>query len=124
MTYKISLITAAGIAALALAASSAFAQAPPERRGLSDFELSAPTDVSTYRDAFERAAPPAGPTVSSDRDAFERGAAPAGTAHVATTSSGSGIEWPQIGAGFAVGILLTLALVLSLRYARVRTVAH
>ena len=39
MTRRISLVAAAGIAALALTASGAFAQAPPERRGLSDFGL-------------------------------------------------------------------------------------
>ena len=121
MTRRISLIAAAGIAALALTASAAFAQAPPERRGLSDFGLSASTPT-TVRPGVGRWGQPN--VVISHRDAFERATPPAGTAYVATVSSGSGIEWPQIGVGFVVGILLALGLVLGLRYTRVRPLAH
>ncbi len=51
---------------------------------------------------------------------LEFAARSAGTASVAPTSSGSGIEWPQLGAGFGLGILLALGVVLGLRHARVR----
>ncbi|MBA3565569.1 MAG: hypothetical protein M3Q67_07265 [Actinomycetota bacterium] len=42
------------------------------------------------------------------------------------TSNGSGreLEWPQIGIGFGVGILLALGLFLAMRYTRIRTLAH
>lgn len=46
---------------------------------------------------------------------------------VATSSNtGSGIEldWSQLGIGFGVGFVLALGLVLGLRYARVRPLAH
>jgi hypothetical protein len=121
MTRRISLTAAAGIAALALTASAAFAQVPPERRGLSDFGLSASTPI-TVRPGVGRWGQPN--LVSSYRDTSERAAPQAGTAYVATVSSGSGIEWPQIGVGFIMGILLAFGLVLGLRYTRVRPLAH
>lgn len=40
------------------------------------------------------------------------------------TSSGSGIEWPQIGLGFGVGILLALGIGLAMRLTRIRPLAH
>jgi hypothetical protein len=148
MTRRISLIAVAGVAALVLSASAAFAQAPPERRGLSDFELSAATPITVreamIEDGFDRAVKAQlvqamaedgfdravrakqalQPNVSSYRDSFERAAPPAGTAYVATVSSGGGIEWPQVGIGLGVGILLALGLVLGLRYTRIRPLAH
>jgi hypothetical protein len=54
----------------------------------------------------------------------ERASPPAGTAYVSTIDSGTGIEWPSIGVGFGVGILLALGLMVTLRYARVRQPAH
>ena len=41
-----------------------------------------------------------------------------------SSPSGNEVEWPQIGVGFAVGILLMLGFGLVLRYARVRQLAH
>jgi hypothetical protein len=55
---------------------------------------------------------------------LESMAHPAGTAALATVSSGGGIEWPQIGVGFVVGILLALGLMLSMRHTRVRALAE
>ena len=80
-------------------------------------KLALESKVSTYAACAGRGA-------CAPRNVFERAAAPAGTAHVATVSSGSGIEWPQIGVGFVVGILLALGLVLGLRHTRVRPLAH
>ena len=40
------------------------------------------------------------------------------------SDSGSDIEWPQVGAGFAIGILLALGLVLASRGLRIRPLAH
>jgi len=41
-----------------------------------------------------------------------------------TTGSGREIEWPQVGIGFGVGILLALGLVLAMRATRIRPLAH
>ena len=41
-----------------------------------------------------------------------------------SSQSGNEVEWPQIGVGFAVGILLMLGFGLDLRYARIRPLAH
>jgi hypothetical protein len=58
-----------------------------------------------YRDAFERSNP--GPSI---------GSTPAG--------SGSEPEWPQLGIGFAIGIVLALGVLLAVRATRVRSLAH
>jgi len=63
------------------------------------------TDVSTYLDANERTPVLSNPTVTP-------------------TSSGDGVEWPQIGIGFGVGILLAALLGLSFKATRPRTLAH
>jgi hypothetical protein len=41
-----------------------------------------------------------------------------------SSQSGNEVEWPQIGVGFAVGILLMLGFGLVLRYVRIRPLAH
>jgi hypothetical protein len=41
-----------------------------------------------------------------------------------TISSGRDVEWPQIGMGFGLGILLALGLFVALRYTRIRLLAH
>jgi hypothetical protein len=44
---------------------------------------------------------------------------------VATTSpTGTEVQWPQIGIGFGIGVLLMLGLALTWRLTRVRTLAH
>jgi hypothetical protein len=166
MTLKISLFAAAGIAALALNVSAAFAHSSTPNSGASAVGRSVPTQGSipytvpgdgfaravrakpTYQpnvgsdrdrsaltqgsipytvpgDGFAlavRAKPTYQPNVGSDRN--ERAAAAAGPAYAASASSGSGIEWPQIGLGFGVGIVLALGFVLGLRHVRVRPLAH
>jgi hypothetical protein len=63
-------------------------------------------------------------TVSSYRDAFERAVPPTGPAPVSVTTSGRDVEWPQIGIGFGVGILLAFGLYLAVRLTRARALAH
>ncbi len=41
-----------------------------------------------------------------------------------TTSSGSEIEWPQIGFGLGLGILLALGFWAAMRFVRIRPLAH
>ena len=43
---------------------------------------------------------------------------------VATTASRGGIDWSQLGIGFAVGVLLMLGLIAALRMPRARQPAH
>jgi hypothetical protein len=42
----------------------------------------------------------------------------------APTSSGTEIEWPQIGVGFGIGLVLALGLYLAMRFTRPRPLAH
>ena len=43
---------------------------------------------------------------------------------VSATDTGRTIEWPQIGAGFGLGIVLALGLLVAMRYTRGRPLAH
>ena len=61
--------------------------------------------TATYNDSFYRAEPP-------------RGAVPV------SVTSGTEIEWPQIGVGLGIGLLLALGLGLFMRTAHVRPFAH
>ncbi len=83
--------------------------------------------VATYRDAFERrhvTRTGLESSVGSYRDAFER--ANPSNVPVATSpvSSGTEIEWPQIGVGLGLGIMLALGLWLAMRITRIRPLAH
>jgi hypothetical protein len=136
MTPKISLVAAVALTALAVGVPAAFAEGRLAGSQASTLSQPAPIGPSELApESWMRAErvrrATSDPTtglgtnpVDGYVDAFERGAPPVGTAYVATTSSDDGIEWPQIGAGFMVGILLALGLGLSVRYVRVRQVAH
>jgi hypothetical protein len=152
MLARISLITAVGGAALMLAVPSAWGKGqlgqtyPPDavERALAQ-QQGATGAVSTYRDAFERAAlPSASPDgVATYRDAAERAVSgriqsgalsghtdryeldlPNGTVLTPSTGSGREVEWPQVGVGFGLGLLLALGLVLAVGHPRRRTLAH
>ena len=43
---------------------------------------------------------------------------------VSATDTGRTIEWPQIGAGFGIGLMLALGLMVAMRHARGRPLAH
>ena len=82
-----------------------------------------PQPSSTYRDAGERAPVPTGG--SSDYvDANQRGTGPSSPTVVSSTSSGTDVDWPQIGIGFGIGIALALGLLLAMRVTRQRPLAH
>ena len=49
---------------------------------------------------------------------------PRNTPAVTATSSGSEIEWTQIGIGFGIGLVLALGLYLAMRFTRIRPLAH
>jgi hypothetical protein len=85
-----------------------------DRQGLST--------ASRYPDAFERALrTESGPRVLLDsHDRVQ----PTSTPVVSPVDSGREIEWPQIGIGFAAGILLALGLGMTMRFTRVRQPAH
>ena len=109
--------------------------------GLGEF---APSTVSTYKDANERVVEPQSviaerlrseglnkryglgefaPTINY-KDANERVDLPVTQAAEPVATSGTDVEWPQIGIGFGIGIALAIALGLSLRVTRHRPLAH
>lgn len=167
MAPRFSLIAAALVAGLALAAPTALAGSEPMKRGLGDFgrssgQISGPADtsnladaadraragqISLYPDAVERAVAARQrelQTTSVFADAHERAVAgradtnglpvghrdryeldvPAGPVTAASTGSSGEIEWPQLGIGFAVGIVFVLGLMLAVRLTRSRPLAH
>src|SRR5262249_55449493 len=69
--------------------------------GLGDF-----ASTTSYKDANQRVDLPTTPVVEP------------------VTSSGTDVEWPQLGIGFGIGILLAIALGLSFRATRHRPLAH
>jgi hypothetical protein len=77
---------------------------------------------STYRDAGQRST---FPVTGSDGyvDANQRGVGPVNPT-VSPTSSGTDIEWPQVGIGLGIGIALAFGLLLMLRATRQRPLAH
>ncbi len=87
------------------------------------WDRTAPTpQSSTYRDAGQRSTFPA---TGSDGyvDANQRGVGPVNPT-VSPTSSGTDIEWPQVGIGLGIGIALAFGLLLMLRATRQRPLAH
>jgi hypothetical protein len=138
MTRRISLIVGIGVTAMALA-TPALAMYPDGETLLSV------QPSNQYLDAHQRAVVSGGntPTAALYSDAFERamvagqrgGASVVGDSHErvgradtpvsgTTVSSGREIEWPQVGIGLGVGIVLALGLLLTIRFARVRPIAH
>jgi hypothetical protein len=119
-----------------------FAQAVAAKRALE-------SNVGTYRDAHERgvSAEPqwmtalrirsealnkqyglgefaTNSTVSNYRDAFERAVPPATASVPVSVTSGTDIEWPQVGVGLGIGLLLALGLGLIMRAVHIRPFAH
>jgi hypothetical protein len=130
MTRRISLtITAVG-AALMLAVPVAWGDngsAEPARIVTDAFERGLAGEQAgwaAYRDTFERyVTQKQGPVGSSGSlDSYADSASRTDVGHrytpVAAPASGSEIEWPQLGIGFGVGLLLALGLVLTVRMTR------
>jgi hypothetical protein len=84
--------------------------------------------LGAYTDANERGGVrPSGieSTLAGYVDANERVVVPpASVTQVSATGSDSDVQWPQIGIGFGVGILLALGLFLALKATRIRPLAH
>lgn len=78
-----------------------------------------------YPDWFERAAAAASRTtrdpVVDDRFRIDHSNVPV---QVSATSSGREIEWPQVGIGFGIGIVLMIGLYLAMKSTRHRPLAH
>ncbi len=79
---------------------------------------------TTYSDAFERAAARGVNGAFLAGDNHERIGPATTPVSSPTVSSGREIEWPQIGIGFGVGIVLMLGLYLALKGTRTRPLAH
>jgi hypothetical protein len=88
--------------------------------------LGEPTRATVYPpDAIERAVTGQRPvTERAIDDHFRYDPAEVPKPAPVSSPSGNEVEWPQIGVGFAVGILLMLGVGLVLRYARIRPLAH
>jgi hypothetical protein len=66
-----------------------------------------------------------GTTSPVARDSFRVDLNPANTpTPVSATGSGRELEWPQLGIGFGMGIVLAVGLLLALRATRIRPLAH
>jgi F0F1-type ATP synthase membrane subunit c/vacuolar-type H+-ATPase subunit K len=83
------------------------------------------TQETTYLDAADRARRIDVVVPTALTDSFERAAPPQGTVSTLTISSSpdSGIEWPGLGLGFGLGMLLAAGLWLATRTPR-RPLAH
>jgi len=80
---------------------------------------------TAYRDAFERAAlnePTAG--AATVTDSHDRVVLPGTPISAPTVVAGREIEWPQVGAGFLLALVLVAALWLPLRTTRSRPATH
>jgi hypothetical protein len=118
MIARISLAVAIAVAALAVGIPAAFGEGrlagSPE-----------PADAIAYFRANElaTAAQSGGTDLSTYRDGPERAVLPSAPIQTASSDSGRQIEWPQLGIGFGLGILLVAGLWLATRV-KFRPLAH
>lgn len=112
--------------AQAVAASLALQSTATYRDAFERGVASGQLDLSTFRNAFDRAGNQSQGLQSSVsyRDAHERAMPVAAPAQVPTIDAGRNIEWPQVGIGFGVGVLLAVGLLLAVRATRIRPLAH
>jgi hypothetical protein len=118
MIARISLVVAIAVAALAVGVPAAFG----EGRLAGSAE---PADAIAYFRANElaTAAQSGGTDLSSYRDGPERAVLPSAPVQTASGDSGRQIEWPQLGIGFGLGIVLVAGLWLAMRV-KFRPLAH
>ena len=86
-------------------------------------KLQAQLSGGSSADAFERAVTARGTTPDPVRDDRFRLDPTSGTEPVSVTN-GREIEWPQVGVGLGIGIVLMFGLYLALRATRTRPLAH
>lgn len=77
-----------------------------------------------YADGFAQALQPRETRPDPVRDDRFRIDPTSSPVQAAPTSSGSEIEWPQVGVGFGIGLVLALGLYLAMRFTRIRQPAH
>ena len=121
MTRTISLITATVGAAL-LFAVPAWADnwgADRQRQQPVCTQL-ATFDADGFAQAIRPSVSPTDP-VRDDRFHLQDNSTPTS---VSATSSGTEIEWGQIGIGFGIGLVLALGLYLAMRFTQIRRLAH
>ena len=86
-------------------------------------ELFAVLDARERSFATSRVASPAARPEPAHDDHFRFDPSSVAT-RVAATPSGGGIDWSQLGIGFAVGVLLMIGLMFAMRLPRARQPAH
>ncbi len=143
MTLKTSISVGLAVSALAFGVQTASAQGSSDASDRAQQSI-----VGSYPDAIERAVRTReilGRTASVYPDVIERAAAaragttsaqfaghvdryeldlPNGPVAASATGDGQNVEWPQLGIGFGIGILFVFGLVLVVRLARNRPLAH
>jgi hypothetical protein len=118
MKTKLSIIIAIVVAGFAVSVPAALAEGrlagSPE-----------PADAVAYFHANElaTAAQSGGTDLSTYRDGPERAVLPSAPIQTASSDSGRQIEWPQLGIGFGLGILIVSGLWLAMRV-KFRPLAH
>ena len=118
MTARISLIVTVAVVALSVVPAAfgegRLAGSPEPADAIAYFHAnelataaqSGVTDLTSYREAAERAVPPSGSVEST------------------ASASNREIEWPQLGIGFGLGILLVAGLWIAMRMTKFRPLAH
>jgi len=136
MTRRMSLFVGTALVALTVAAPAAFGEG--RLAGSIDSQdivtqVSRPdshdivrTQETTYLDAADRAQRIDVVVPTAFTDSFERATPPTGTVSRVTISAGpgDGIEWPALGIGFGLGMLLVAGLWLATRATQGRQLAH
>ena len=132
MTRRISLVAVAGLAVLAMTASAAFAVAGPvptadivnraaaasDKNYGPDKQVAATLPTQAPFDLNKRFSTVTSVARDPDDPRFRLDAASG------SVTGGNDIEWPQIGIGFAIGLVLAFGLYLAMRLMRVRELAH
>jgi hypothetical protein len=138
MTSRISIFIGIAVTALAFGVPTALGEG--RLAGSPELSVSTqPTAVSRpdshdivrpvsngYIDASDRARRINTVVPTAYLDAFERAAPPKGSQPVSVDATGSGneLEWPQLGIGFGLGLLLAGGLLLAMRMTKIRPLAH
>jgi hypothetical protein len=119
MIARLSFVVAIAVVALSVGVPAAFGEG---RLAGSP----GPADAIAYFHANElaTAAQSGGTDLSSYRDGPERAVLPSAPVQTASSDSGRQIEWPQLGIGFGLGILLVAGLWLAMRVTKFRPLPH
>jgi hypothetical protein len=133
MTRRISLIIGTALVALTVAVPAAFGEGrlagslEPQATEVSrpDSHDVIRTQETTYLDAADRARRIDIVVPTAFTDSFDRAEPPKGSLPITVAATpDTGLEWPQLGVGFGLGMILITGLWLATRTTRDRQLAH